>query len=130
MLTPTGPPVLLTEPDSARALALDSVTFEGGPFTLSTPHNFSADARRRVTLLARNVELAPGESSQQLVVRAEGAGGETHQLPVEHLGRVRGFPSLTQITVRLADGMTGGGDFQLSLTLRGSASNKATLSIK
>lgn len=129
MLTPTAPPVLLTEPDSATALALDSVTFERAPFTLSSAHNFSADGRRRVTLLARNVEFAPGESAQQLSVRAERAGGETHLLPVEHVGRVRGFPSLTQITVRLADGMTTGGDFQLSLTLRNAVSNKATLSI-
>jgi probable HAF family extracellular repeat protein len=129
LLTPAAPPVLLTEPDSAAALALDSVTFERAPFTLSTAHNFSADGRRRVTLLARNVEFAPGEGPQQLSVRAEGVGGETHLLPVEHVGRVRGFPSLTQITVRLADGMTTGGDFQLSLTLRNAVSNKATLSI-
>lgn len=129
MLTPAGLPVLLTEPGSARALALDSVTFERAPFTLSTPHNFGADGRRRVTLLARNVEFAPNESPQQLTVRADGAGGETHNLAVEHVGRVRGFPSLTQITVRLADAMTAGGDFQLSLTLRGSTSNRATLGI-
>ena len=129
LLTPTAPPVLLTEPDSAAALALDSVTFERAPFTLSTAHNFSADGRRRVTLLARNVELAPGESAQQLSMRAEGAGGALHLLTVEHVGRVPGFPSLTQITVRLADGMTAAGDYQLSLTLRGTTSNKAALSI-
>lgn len=129
MLTPAGPPVLLTEPDSARALALDSVTFERDPFTLSSLHNFSADGRRRVTLLARNVEFAQGESAQLLAVLAEGAGGETHNLAVEHVGRVRGFPSLTQITVRLADGMTAGGNFKLSLSLRGSVSNKATLGV-
>ncbi|MET0646542.1 MAG: DUF3466 family protein [Pyrinomonadaceae bacterium] len=130
MLTPAAPPVLLTEPDSERALALDSVTFESGPFMLSTPHNFSADGRRRITLLARNVEFTPSESAQQLMVRAEGAGGETYQLPVEHAGRVPGFPSLTQLTVRLADGMTAGGDFQLSVTLRGATSNKATVGIR
>ena len=130
LLTPTAPPVLLTEPGSAAALALDSVTFERAPLTLSTAHNFSADGRRRVTLLARNVELAPGESAQQLLsVRAEGVGGETHLLTVEHVGRVPGFPSLTQITVRLADGMTAAGDYQLSLTLRGATSNKAALSM-
>lgn len=129
LLTPTQPLVLLTEPNSSTALALDSVTFERGPFTLSSAHNFSPDERRRVTLLARNVEFAPGENAQQLVVRAEGSMGETNLLPIEHVGRVPGFPSLTQITVRLTDGLTAGGDFQLSLVLRGTASNKATLSI-
>jgi uncharacterized protein (TIGR03437 family) len=62
-------------------------------------------------------------------VRAEGAGGASHLLTVEHVGRVAGFPSLTQITVRLADGMTAAGDYQLSLTLRGATSNKAALGI-
>ena len=129
LLTPAGPPVLLTEPGSAAALALDSVTFERGPFTLASAHNLGADGRRRVTLLARNVEFAPGENVQQLVVRAESPTGETHLLPIEHVGRVPGFPSLTQLTVRLVDGLAAGGDFQLSLVLRGAASNKATLSI-
>src|ERR1044072_327401 len=73
LLTPTQPLVLLTEPDSARALGLDSVTFERVPFTLAGAHNFSSDGRRRLTLLARNVEFAPGENAQQLLVRAEGS---------------------------------------------------------
>ena len=130
MLTPVGPPVLLTQPDSERALALDSVTFERDPFTLSTVHNFSADGRRRIMLFARNVEFAPNEKVQELVVRAEGAEGVMHFLPVEHVGRVPGFPSLTQITVRLPDGMAAGGDFRLCITLRGAASNMGTVSIR
>lgn len=130
LLTPMGPPVLLAEPDSAKALALDSVTFERDAFTVTTPRNFSADGRRRVTLLARNVELAPGETPQQIVVRAEDARGQAHQLPVEHVARVRGFPSFAQITVRLTDALAAGGDFQLSITFRGATSNKATITVK
>ena len=61
---------------------------------------------------------------------AAAAGGETLQLPVEHVGRVPGFPSLMQITVRLADGMTADGDFQVSVTLRGVTSNRVTLAIR
>ena len=129
LLTPTAPLVLLTEPDSAKALALDSVTFERAAFTVTTARNFSADGLRRVTLLARNVELAPGETAQQIVVRAEDAHGQV-QLPVEHVARVRGFPSLAQITVRLTDALAAGGDFQLSVTFRGATSNKATLTVK
>lgn len=130
LLTPTAPLVLLTEPDSDKALAFDSVTFERDAFTLTTPRNFSADGRRRVTLLARNVELAPGETAQQVVVRAEDARGQVHQLPVEHVARVRGFPSFAQITVRLIDALAPGGDFQLSVSFRGATSNKATVTVK
>ena len=130
LLTPTEPAVLLTEPDSAKALALDSVTFERDAFTVATPRNFSPDGRRRITLLARNVEFAPGETAAQLAVRADDARGQTHQLPVEHVERVRGFPSFAQITVRLTDALSAGGDFQLSVAFRGATSNKATLTIK
>ena len=130
LLTPTAPLVLLTEPDSAKALAFDSVTFERDAFTVKTSRNFSADGLRRVTLLARNVEFAPGEAAQQVFVRAEDARGQTHQLPVEHVERVRGFPSFAQITIRLTDALAAGGDFQLSVTFRGATSNKAALSIK
>ena len=69
-----------------------------------------------------------GESAQQLSVLAEGPAGVTRLLPVEQVVRVRGFPSLTQITVRLTDDLAAG-EFQLSLALRGTVSNKATLAI-
>jgi probable HAF family extracellular repeat protein len=128
-LTPTEP-VLLTEPDSAKAIALDSVTFVRDPFPLSTAHNFSTDGRTRVTLIARNVEFAPNEGVQDLAVRAEGAEGVMHSMPVEHVGRVPGFPSLRQITVRLPDSMAAGGDFRLFVTLRGASSNVGTVSIR
>ncbi|HEY9404326.1 MAG TPA: DUF3466 family protein [Pyrinomonadaceae bacterium] len=130
MLTPTEPVMLLTEPDSAKALALDSVTFERDAFTVTTARNFSTDGRRRVTLFARNVEFLPGETPQQIVVRAEDVRGQTHLLPVEHVQRVREFPSFAQITVRLTDALSTGKDYQLSVTFRGATSNKATISIR
>ncbi|MCA1567939.1 MAG: hypothetical protein LC803_20295 [Acidobacteria bacterium] len=130
MLTPSDHVMLLTEPGSGKALALDSVTFERDPFTLSTARNFSADGRRRITLFARNVEFVPNDGTLQLVVRAEGSDGATHQLAIEHVNIVPDLPSLTQITVRLPDGLAAGGEFQLSITSRGATSNKAPLSIK
>ena len=63
-------------------------------------------------------------------MRAQAAGEGTLQLPVEHVGRVSGFPSLTQITVRLADGMSANRDFQVSVTQRGVTSNRVTLAIR
>jgi probable HAF family extracellular repeat protein len=128
MLTPAEP-VLLAEPDSSRALALDSVTFERDPFSLNSRHNFSADGRTRLTLIARNVEPPPGAGAQQLSARAEDAAGQTHPLAVEHVGRVPRFPALTQITVRLPDSLAGG-DFRLSVTLRGLTSNKVVVTVK
>jgi probable HAF family extracellular repeat protein len=127
LLTPTGPG-LVTERATNKALALDSVTFVRDPFPLTTEHNFSADRRTRIILFARNVTLAAGEPASAVTVTAEGPGG-THPLSVEHVGPVPGLAWLTQIVVRLPDGL-GAGDVQLSISFRGATSNKPTISIR
>ena len=48
---PSGMPVLLTQENSLRALALDSVTMTSEPFAVTGLHNFSADKRTRVRCL-------------------------------------------------------------------------------
>ena len=128
LLTPAAP-VLITEPDSGRAVALDSVTFVRDPFPVMSEHNFSADRRTRILLFARYVTQAPGEPSSVLTAQAEGPGG-LYPLPIEYFGPVPGLSWLTQIVVRLPDGLSGGGDLQVSIAFRGAASNKGTVSIK
>jgi beta-glucanase (GH16 family) len=55
--TPSNSSMLLTENNSNRALALDSVTWLQDPFDLVALFNFSQDQRTRVMLLAANIEL-------------------------------------------------------------------------
>ena len=57
----TGAPTLLTEANTNRALALDSVTFVRDPFSLTTPVNFSLDQRTRLLLFALGLEILSGE---------------------------------------------------------------------
>jgi probable HAF family extracellular repeat protein len=128
LLTPLGAPALATDADSQRALAFDSVTLRRDPFTLQTAHNFSADQRTRVLLLARGVELAPGEDASAVAVRAEDAQRRIFMLPVESVRPLRGFEWLTQIVVRLPDELAG--TVRISFTLRGVQSNEATLVVK
>ena len=127
--TPGDPPVLLTEGGGARAVALDSVTWLRGPFSVLTPHNFSADGRTRVMLFAANAELRPGEGASVVTAQAEDSQGRVYPLPVEYAGRVPGFSFLTQVNVRLPDELAGRGDVWVSLSVRGVVSNKALVSV-
>lgn len=130
LLTPTGQPALLIEPGTAHAVALDSVTHMRAPFPVVTARNFSADRRTRVALFVTNIALAPGETAQALTVQAEDAQHRTFFLPVEFVGPVPRFADLTQIVVRLPDELAAGGEVQLTVTLHGLTSGRATLSLR
>lgn len=65
-LTVTAAPparMLLTEENTERAIALDSVTLMRDPFPLVMMFNFSSKQCTWVTLFAIKVELMPGENS-------------------------------------------------------------------
>lgn len=121
---------LLTEENSMRAAALDSVTMVRDPFPLVTTHNFSSDQRTRITLFATNLQLLPGEDASAVTVRAEDSQGRIYSLPVESVGRVPNLDWMAQVTVRLPEELAGAGDMWLSISLRGATSNGAFISIR
>ncbi|HVF44014.1 MAG TPA: carboxypeptidase regulatory-like domain-containing protein [Pyrinomonadaceae bacterium] len=118
----TALPLLMTEENSDRAVALDSVTLTRDPFTPAAPrtHNLSADGRTRIMLFAANVNLTFGETVSAL---AEDSQQRLFVLPVESVGKVPGQDWLTQINVRLPDGLAG--DVRVSIVVRGEFSNRA-----
>jgi hypothetical protein len=124
------PPQLLTEENSDRAVALDSVTFVRDPFPLMTMHNFSPDQRTRILLFAVNLELTPGEDYSSVTASAEDAAHRIHPLQVESVRKVPPFDWLTQVAIKLPDTIAGAGEVRVSISFRGAASNKALLSIK
>ena len=129
--TPTpAPPVLYTEQNSQRALALDSVNFLRDPFGITNTQNFSGDHRTRVILLAGNLVLNAGEDSSLITAQAQDAGGNTYPLTVEFAGKVPGYDWLSEVVVRFPDQMVYTGDFWVSISLRGVPSNKAFVTIK
>lgn len=97
------PPALLTEANTNRAIALDSVTFMRDPFPLLTTHNFSADQRTRIVLFAVNLELMAGEDASVVTAQAEDAARNFHPLQVEYVGKVPNFDWLTQVVIKLTD---------------------------
>lgn len=129
--TTQSAPVLLTEENTNRLAAVDSVTLMRDPLPVFTTRNFSADNHTRVTLFAANLALLPNENASAAVTaQAEDSAHRIYALPIEHAGTVPNLDSLTQITVKLPDELAGGGDVSVSISLHGTTSNKALLSIK
>ena len=122
-------PILLTNGNSQSALALDSVTWVGEPFTINNFHNFSADQRTRLLLFAVNVELGAGETSSVIEAQAEGAGGQIFPLTVESFGSVPNFGWLKQVVVKLPDQLAGSNEIRVSLRVRGTAGNTVVVKL-
>lgn len=120
-----GPPVLLTEEGSDRAIAVNAATFRPGPFSLFTEQNFGTDTRTRVILFATNFQVTAGT-----VIVAENAALGSVPLPIEFIGVVPDFNWLTQIKVRLPDGLANAGDVWLRLESGGVSSNQARITIQ
>jgi choice-of-anchor B domain-containing protein len=127
--TRTSPPVLLTEPNSERAIALHSVSFERDPFSLTTERNLlSTDKQTRITLLANNIDSFPGEDLSTLTAQMEGPQLAPSALIVESVRKVPN-EGLTQVVVKLPQ-ITSAGDFRVSISLAGTVSNKAIVRLK
>ena len=126
---PTTPPTLLSEENTNRALALESVMFVRDPFSVVNGNNFSIDQRTRITLFAIGLDLLPGEDASVVTAQGEDAGQRLYPLKVEYVGKVPDFNWLTQIVVSL-DGLPTGGDVELWISLRGAASNHVIVGIR
>jgi hypothetical protein len=118
------PPTLLTEENSQRAAALDSVTFVRDPLPVVTNNNFSDIRRTRLTLFGVNIDLLPGENSSAVTARARDSRSRTYNLTVEFVGKVPTLDWLTQVVVRLPDELAQVGDVWVSIKLHDQTSNE------
>jgi len=119
-------PLILTEETNGRAAALDSVLMLREPFPLSNSLNLSGDQHTRIMFFATGIELTPGET---IVVQAQDSQNRIYPLVVEDVRKVPNLDWLSQIVVRLPDSIDTEGDFQLSITFRGTVGNKALINI-
>lgn len=122
-------PILYTEQNSQRALAMESVNLLRDPFSFSTTNNFSSDHLTRITVLAGNVELNAGETSAIVTAQAEDAQNNLYPLAVENVGKVPGYDWLTQVVLTFSNQGLPAGDYRLTVSLRGAASNKALVTM-
>ena len=123
-------PMLISEPGSDSAVALDSVTLVRDPFPLTNIFNFSVDHRTRLMLFGMNMALMAGENSSAVTARAEDAALNVYTLTVEFVGPLPGADGITQIVVRLPDNTPSGQTLFVSATLRGRTTNKVRLQMK
>ena len=122
-------PLIVTEQNTPRAAAVDSVWLLRDPFSLRSVQNFSADHHTRIMFFATGVDLLPGENASALVAQLEDNQNRIYPLVVEDVRKVPNFDWLSQIVVRLPDSIESEGDFRISLTLRGVTGNKPVITI-
>jgi Tol biopolymer transport system component len=91
----TASPDLQIERFSDYAIALNSVTFMRGPFTIFSTDNFSLDQRTRILLFLKNVKVNPGDPPSVVTVTGETSTHQVYQLPVEDVRTVPGLDELT-----------------------------------
>jgi probable HAF family extracellular repeat protein len=129
LLTPAEP-WLLIEPNSNKALAFDSATWTRDAFSLGNNYNFSQDHRTRIILFARGVILQANDAATSVLsVQAKDPQGHSFSLPIEGVTTVPGF-GVTQIVVRLPDDLAQGGEFNITVSMRGVPSNTGVIAIK
>ncbi len=122
-------PQLLVTTDTARAVALDSVTTHSEPFQVISSHNFATDGHTRLTLFLAGVALGPADATF-VTVQAEDTQQHVFDLPVEATASVKNLSWMSQVTVRLPDTLAAPGSLNVSITVRGKVSNKAPLRIE
>jgi hypothetical protein len=121
-------PQLLVTDDTGRAVALNPVTKEAEPFAVAALRNLAADGHTRVALFLVGVSLDPADASS-VTAQAEDSQHRVFDLPVEAAGVVKNLTWMSQVTIRLPDALSGAGDVGVAVSVRGVASNKATVHI-
>lgn len=125
----TPRPVLFSEPQSTRAIAVESVTKTREPFTTIARIPFAADNKTRIVLFAGNLVLAPNEGSNAVTADAEDASHNVYPLTVEHVGPVPDQSWATAVIVKLNENMGDLGDVLVRIHYRGTASNRVRVGI-
>lgn len=123
---PPVPQLLLT--NTGRAVALESVMTTNEPFRVPASHPIAADGRTRITLFVVGVLLGPADL-QFVTAQAEDSQQRLFDLPVEATARAKSLSWMSEVMVRLPDTLTGAGNVNVSVTVRGAVSNKAPILI-
>lgn len=123
--------VLATEPNSQRAVALESVFLTRDPFSIHNDFNTSSDHLTRISLFAIGSKLAAGEGASAVTATAEDSQGTIRPVVVEFAGSPN-FQGFTQVVLKLSDQLitAGAGDVKIRITLHGETSNAVLVGVK
>src|SRR5215813_1351671 len=117
----------LTEEGTNNAAALDSVTFQRGPFRILNTLNFSTDHHTRIIFFTSDLGLTQSDLSNPAILVAE---VPNFNLPVENVGPLTGIPGLvgSYVIVKLPDNIPTGA-LNLTIRVRGVTSDARKLNI-
>jgi uncharacterized protein GlcG (DUF336 family) len=122
-------PVLISQPDSTRAIAFDSVTHRREPFTTTAQIAFGADSATRIMLFAMNLQLQPGETASAITADAEDANHNLYALSVEYVGALPENPWASSVIVRVPQDLPSSGDVLVRIKYRDLSSNRVRVGI-
>jgi hypothetical protein len=123
--------LLITEPNSQRAVALESVFLTRDPFSIHNDFNTSSDHLTRISLFAIGSKLAAGEGASAVTATAEDSQGTIRPVVVEFAGSPN-FQGFTQVVLKLSDQLitAGAGDVKIRITVHGETSNAVLVGVK
>jgi uncharacterized protein (DUF1800 family) len=127
-------PVLISQPDSTRALVVAADAWRGN---LPKPSNqsFSYGEGNRIKLFVTNIDLLEGEGANAFRVYIQDVKGREYRLPVEDLRQVKGYGWIYALTVQLKDEAgfweeaPTTGDVLVRVSWRGLTSNRVRLGL-
>ncbi len=122
-------PILISHPDSTRAIAFESVTQQREPFTTTVQVKFGSDSNTRIMLFAMNLQLQAGETASAITADAEDGSHTIYPLTVENVASVPDQPWATSMVVRLAETLPQEGDVLVRIKYRGIESNRVRVGI-
>jgi hypothetical protein len=122
-------PVLLTEPDSERAIALELTTFIADPFPITSTFLSGGHDRTRVVFFAKDLGLLPGEGVEVITAEAEDAAHVKYPLRVEFVSPLPELQDVNQLVIRMTGDLEDAGDVLVTITVHGLPSNKAQIAI-
>lgn len=122
-------PVLLTESDSDRAIALELTTFVADPFPITNTFLSGGHDRTRVVFFAKDLGLLAGEGVEVITAEAEDSAHVKYPLRVEFVNPLPELPDVNQLVIRLTGDLEDAGDVLVTITVHGLTSNKARITI-
>ncbi|HEX8249481.1 MAG TPA: DUF1800 domain-containing protein [Pyrinomonadaceae bacterium] len=125
-------PVLLSESDSTRALAVEYGNWNGNLPKTAPARAFRTGEKSVVTLFVTNLDLLEGEGANAFRIYLNHRNGRTYQFPVEELTPLS--RTVYALKIRLFDRSLRGqppadGDALIYLTWRGLASNQLKIGL-
>ncbi|MEP6945554.1 MAG: DUF1800 family protein [Acidobacteriota bacterium] len=131
---PNSPtPVLLSAPDSTRALAVSARESSRIALYQIAPQAFAPDSK--IVIYVSNIDVMKDEGASAFRVYAEDSRGREYVFPVDGLKSVANYRNVYAVTLRLTDQAgyweppLADGDILLRLTWRGLTSNRVRLGL-